>query len=529
MSASSFDLRAQSWRPRHNPWAIALAAMLATFMEVLDTSVANVALPHIAGSLSAGTSESTWVLTSYLVSNAIVLPASGWFSLIFGRKRFFLSCIALFTLSSAVCGAAQNLPQLIFARVIQGLGGGALQPVSQAILLESFPPEKRGMAMGVFAMGVVVAPIVGPILGGWLTDTYSWRWIFYVNLPVGIAAVVLCQWLLEDPPYLRQEAEKGRQVDWIGFSLMAVGLGALQIVLDKGQEENWFDSAWITRLSWLSAVTLVCFVVRELLTPDPIVQLSVLRDRNFALGTLLVFLLGAVLYGSTAAVPLFLQSLLGYTAFLSGWALSPRGVGAFLASVGVGKALSRWSGRPIMAGAFLLLAGSLLALSEATLQTSMENIQWPVFVNGLAISGIFVPLTTLASTTLPRERINQSTGLFNLARNIGGSFGIALMTTFHDRWAQVHQAYLISHLTPENPFYRAQVELFQTLVRPQAPASGPEATALQLLYTTVLAQAELWSFVDIFRAMTGLSLFCLPLCFLFRESKRERSARGTLH
>jgi DHA2 family multidrug resistance protein len=503
--------------------------MLATFMEVLDTSVANVALPYIAGNLSASASESTWVLTSYLVSNAIVLPASGWFSIVFGRKRFFLTCIALFTASSALCGAAQSLPELVIARVLQGIGGGALQPISQAVLLESFPPEKRGMAMGVFAMVVVVAPIIGPTLGGWLTDTYSWRWIFYVNLPVGIAAILLCQWVMEDPPYLRGGKAFQGGVDWLGFGLMSVGLGALQVVLDKGQEENWFDSTWITELSGLSAICLLFFVLRELSTPAPIVQLSVLQDRNFATGTFLVFLLGAVLYGSTAAIPLFLQGLLGYTAFLSGWALSPRGIGAFLASLVVGRVLSRWPGRPIMAGAFLLLGASLFVLGNVNLGISMEQIQWPVFLNGLAISAIFVPLTTLASATLAREKIGQATGLFNLARNVGGSFGIALMTTARDRLAQVHQAYMIGHLTPENPLYRARLSQFQSLLDPQAPSGGSETTALQILYQGFLAQADLWSFVDIFRAMAWVCLLCLPLCFLIREAKGRAGPEAGLH
>src|SRR5213082_24013 len=334
----------KEWTPSFNPWLIAAAVMLATFMEVLDTSVANVALPHIAGNLSATPEESTWVLTSYLVSNAIILPATNWLSRYFGSKRFLITCIIIFTLSSALCGAATSLSMLIVARVLQGAGGGALQPIAQSVLLESFPPEKRGQAMAVFGMGIVVAPIIGPTLGGWITDNYSWRWIFYINVPVGALAVFMTNAFVEDPPYIKNQ-RPGR-IDYIGFGLMAVGLATLQLVLDKGQEEDWFSSSLITWATVFAVVALVAFVVWELRSKEPIVNLRILKNRNFAVGTLLITLMGVVLYGSIALLPLFLQTLMGYPATASGMAVSPRGFGSILSMLVVGRLVGRVNGLP---------------------------------------------------------------------------------------------------------------------------------------------------------------------------------------
>src|SRR5882724_10993103 len=318
----------REWTPSFNPWLIAAAVMLATFMEVLDTSVANVALPHIAGNLSASTDEATWVLTSYLVSNAIVLPITGWLGSRFGRKRLLITCIIIFTVSSALCGAAGSLGFLILARIIQGAGGGALQPIAQAVLLESFPPEKRGSAMAIYGMGIIVAPIIGPTLGGWITDNYSWRWIFYINVPVGALAVFMSQTFIEDPPYIRRVVGAG--IDYIGFGLMAVGLSALQIVLDKGQEDDWFGSNLIVSLAIVTVVCLTVFVIWELKTKDPIVNLKVLGNRNFGLGVVLIMVVGAILYGTTAMLPIFLQTLMGYPATQRGLAVSPRGLGSLV-------------------------------------------------------------------------------------------------------------------------------------------------------------------------------------------------------
>src|SRR5512144_391489 len=346
----------QQWVPSFNPWLIAISVMLATVMEVLDTSVANVALPHISGNLSATTEEATWVLTSYLISNAIILPATSWIGKFIGRKRFLILCIIIFTLASALCGAAPNLAILIIARILQGLGGGALQPIAQSVLLESFPPAKRGAAMALYGMGVVVAPIIGPPLGGWITDTYSWRWIFYINLPVGAVAAFMANAFVEDPPYLK--GQKPGRIDYIGFGLMALGLAALELTLDLGQQRDWFESPLIVFTATMSAVSIAAFIAWELFTPEPIVHLRVFLNRNFAIGCAMIALVGVVLYGSTALLPLFLQTLLGYPAVESGLAVSPRGVGSIVSMVVVGRLIARVDGRWLIAFGFVVLGAS---------------------------------------------------------------------------------------------------------------------------------------------------------------------------
>src|SRR5581483_4110277 len=347
----------QEWVPSFHPWLIAASVMLATFMEVLDTSVANVSLPHIAGNLSATTDEATWVLTSYLVSNAIVLPITGFLGSYFGRKRLLITCIIIFTASSALCGAATSLPMLILARVIQGAGGGALQPIAQAVLLESFPPEKRGQAMAIYGMGIIVAPIIGPTLGGWITDNYSWRWIFYINVPVGALAVFMSQTFIEDPPYIKRAVEA--TIDYIGFGLMAIWLASFQIILDKGQEEDWFAARWIVWTAVVSLGCMVAFIIRELKTRHPIVDLRVLTNRNFGIGVFLIMIVGAVLYGTTAMLPIFLQTLLGYPALQSGLAVSPRGFGSMASMIIVGRLVGILDNRYLMAAGFAILALSV--------------------------------------------------------------------------------------------------------------------------------------------------------------------------
>jgi MFS transporter, DHA2 family, multidrug resistance protein len=505
------------WKPSFNPWLIAASVMFATFMEVLDTSVANVALPHIAGTLSATTDESTWVLTSYLVSNAIVLPATNWLGHRFGRKRFLVVCVVIFTLSSAICGAATTLDILLFARVLQGAGGGALQPIAQAVLLESFPPEKRGSAMALYGMGIVVAPIIGPTLGGWITDNYSWRWIFYINVPIGIVAALMSNTFVEDPPYIRNQ-RPGR-IDYIGFGLMALGIAALQIVLDKGQELDWFSSSFITWTACLSVASLVAFVIWELRTPEPIVNLRVLANRNFALGTALIALLGIVLYGTIALLPLLLQTLLGYPALQSGLSVSPRGIGAIVSMLIVGRLVGRIDGRYLIMFGFGVLAFATYLLSDINLEISMRSIVWPQVISGLAMGFVFVPLTILATGTLTNEQIGNATGIFNLMRNIGGSFGIAGVTTMLARGAQVHQALLLSHLTP----YDAE---FQQRLREVAAGIGADPVtasnmAYGMIYQTVLAQANLLSYLDAFRLLAFLCLLACVTPLFFAKVKAK--------
>ncbi len=502
--------------------------MAATFMEILDTSVANVALPHIAGNLSATTEEATWVLTSYLVSNAIVLPITGWLGMYFGRKRLLTICICLFTFASVLCGMAPNLGFLIVARILQGTGGGALIPVSQAVLLESFPPEKRGVAMAPFGMGVIVAPILGPTLGGWITDNYSWRWIFYINLPVGIFAALMAQAFVEDPPYIKHA--KIERIDFAGFALLALWLGTLQVILDKGQQEDWFASEWIRWFAAISAISCVAFVVRELRTRHPIVDLRVLKNRNFGAGVLMITTLGAVLYGTTAALPIFLQTLMGYPALESGLALSPRGLGAFVTTFIVGQLVGRVRNRILITIGFSLLAVSSFWLGHINLQAGLWNVIWPSVLNGIAISFIFTPLTTAAVGHLQQYQMANATGIYNLMRNLGGSFGIALVSTLIVRRAQVHQALMVGHLTPFDPVY---VERLAGAAQALAPLSGSvlaQSQAQGLIYETLKNQASLWAFVENFRLFGILCLCCLPLVLLFKRVKRSpagpRSAAG---
>ena len=510
---------AGEWTPSFNPWLIAAAVMLATFMEVLDTSVANVALPHIAGNLSATPEESTWVLTSYLVSNAIILPATNWLGRYFGRKNFLIFCIVVFTASSALCGAAGSLGMLIVARILQGAGGGALQPIAQAVLLESFPPEKRGSAMAVFGMGIVVAPIIGPTLGGWITDNYTWRWIFYINVPVGIVAVLMARAFIEDPPYIKQQ-RPGR-IDYIGFSLMALALGTLQLVLDKGQEEDWFSSSLITLGAVFTGVMFISFIIWELRSKEPIVNLRILANRNFAVGTALMTVLGIVLYGTIALLPLFLQTLLGYPALQSGLAVSPRGIGSIASMIIVGRLIGKVNGRYLLLFGFCLLAYSTYLFSDINLQISMGSIVWPGILSGFAMGFVFVPLTTMALGTLRNDQMGNASGVFNLMRNTGGSLGIAAVTTLLARGVQVHQAAMVSHLTPYDPAFQQRMHDLTGALSPQA---GPAASqqAYGAIYGTVVRQASVMSYIDNFRLLSFLCVLCIPMVFLFVRVKRSK-------
>lgn len=515
------------WHPSHSPWLIAVAVMAATFMEILDTSVANVALPHIAGNLSATTEESTWVLTSYLISNAIVLPITGWLGLRFGRKRVLGLCIGIFTVASVLCGLAPDLTFLIIARIFQGIGGGAMLPISQAILLESFPPAKRGVAMAVFAMGVVVAPILGPTLGGWITDNYSWRWIFYINLPVGIFAVLMVQAVVEDPPYIRDA--KAEKIDAIGFALLAIWLGTLQIVLDKGQQEEWFASNWIRLLVFLSCASFLGFLIRECKTEHPIVQLNIFRNRNYSVGIVMMTTLGAVLYGTTAALPIFLQTMMGYPALQSGFALSPRGLGAFITTSIVGRLVGKVPNRWLISTGFVLLAVSSFWLGQINLNIARWNVIWPSVLNGIAISFIFVPLTTSTMGHLRQEQLGNATGIFNLMRNLGGSFGIAMVSTLLVRRAQVHQALMVSHLTPYDPIY---MERLSGATHSLAGMSDPVTAGLQAqgtIYGFLVSQAKLWAFVENFRLFGLFCLVCLPLVLLFKKVRSKPGQAAAAH
>jgi MFS transporter, DHA2 family, multidrug resistance protein len=480
-----------------NPWIVAISVMLATFMEVLDTAIASVALPYIAGSLAASNSEATWVLTSYLIANAVILPASNWFALRFGRKRFLISCVVLFTIASFFCGAAPTLTLLLIARVLQGAGGGALQPLSQAILLESFPPAKRGAAMALFGFGVVVAPVLGPTLGGWLTDTYSWRYAFYINIPVGILAVYMISRFVHDPPYVRNA--KPAAFDNLGFGLLILWTGCLQVALDKGQEDDWFSAVWIRWAVMILGISLFWFVRHCWRAPNPLVNLRVLRDRNFAVGCLLIFMLGFAIYITITILPLFYQEVLGYTALTAGIAVFPRGVGSMLGLPVIGVISNRIDNRIAVCAGFTAFGICTLYFSFVDLEISPSTLLVPIVLTGFALSFVFVPISSMAISTLSNERMGNATCVFNLLRNIGGSIGIATAQTFLVRRTNFHETRLAADLPQSS--YRLQQQLSASgayLGQHLGAAAGPRA-ALGLTYRQLEQQAMLLSFVDVFR------------------------------
>jgi len=503
---------------RHvNPWIIAISVMFATFMEVLDTTVVNVSLPHIAGSLSASTDEATWALTSYLVANAIILPMTGWLASRFGRKRLLMLSVIGFTSASFLCGLAPTLGALIVFRLIQGATGGALQPLSQAVLLEAFSPQDRGKAMGFWGLGIVVAPILGPVLGGWLTDSYSWRWVFYINIPVGIASIVMTQLYIFDPPYLKQE---NRSIDYWGIGLLAVGIGALQILLDKGQEDDWFASHFMTALAVISAVSLVALVIHELTTDNPIVDLRVFKARSYAVGVFLMTIMGFVLYGSMVLLPLMLQTLMGYPPFQAGIAMAPRGIGSFFMMPIVGLLTGKFDPRKLLVLGFMVAGGTLLWFSVLNLQAGYWDIFWPQLLQGVGMSLLFVPLTTVTMDPIPRERMGYATSLFNLMRNIGGSVGIALTGTMLARSNQAMTSVLGTHVTQYDPVSRRMFEqLRNSMVAAGADIVTATNRAYALLFGAVQRQAAMVSFVGIFQLLGFMFLAMIPLVVLMKRPK----------
>ncbi|MFZ1917679.1 MAG: DHA2 family efflux MFS transporter permease subunit [Terriglobales bacterium] len=525
MGAASITMNeAAEWRPAVNPWIIALTVTLATFMEVLDTSIANVALPHIAGSLSAGTDESTWVLTSYLVSNAIVLPLSGWLSSIVGRKHFYMGCVALFTVSSFLCGLAPNLGMLIFFRILQGAGGGGLQPSEQAILADTFPPAKRGMAFAVYGIAVVMAPAIGPTLGGWITDNFTWRWIFFINIPVGICSLLLTSRLIQDPPYFRRRKLSETNIDYIGLGLVALGLGTLQVVLDKGQRDDWFESNFIVILSAISAAALVWVVIWEWYHKDPIIDLHLFKQRTFATANFLMFMLGFALLGSTLLLPLFMQTLLGYTAERSGLALMPGGFTIMVCMPIVGFLLSRYSPRWLMLFGLSMLSFSLFHMTTFDLGVDFRTVTMARVFQAMGLAFLFVPINTAAYSGLPRDKNNAASGLMNLARNIGGSVGISFVTTGLARRAQVHQVRLVENLNAANPQFQSALRGITGVFSGggAGPGFGPgtaQQHAYAMLQANVIQQSTMLAYVDNFWVL-GVVIACLiPCVFLIKKAK----------
>ncbi|OGI17886.1 MAG: EmrB/QacA family drug resistance transporter [Candidatus Melainabacteria bacterium RIFOXYA12_FULL_32_12] len=514
----NIDNSDQEWKPRISPWIIAISVMLATFMEVLDTSVANVSLPQMAGSFSATTNEATWVLTSYLIANAIILPSAAWFGSYFGRKKFFIVCIAIFTLSSLMCGISSSLGMLVMARIFQGLGGGALQPISQAILLESFPRSQRGLAMAVFGMGVVVAPIIGPTLGGWITDNYSWHWIFLINIPIGIIAIIMSQIFVEDPPYIKNA--KSSRIDFVGFGFMAIWLATLQIILDKGHQAEWFSAPWICWFAAISAISFITFIIWELRVKEPIVNLRILKDRNFAIGVILMTVVGAILYATLAMLPLFLQTLMNYDAQTSGLTISPRGIGSFLTIVIVGRIfINRIDNRILVVAGFLMLGISNFMLGNINLNIGIGNVIWPNVLSGVGLGLIFIPLTNLTFSTLKNELISNGTGIFNLMRNIGGSIGISIVASLISRYSQIQQNYMVSHLTPYDPIYQQKLQVAGQYLSLKTGVVTATHQAHALFYGILVKQATLWGFIINFRLFGIICILLIPLIFFFQKIK----------
>jgi DHA2 family multidrug resistance protein len=519
---------AARWRPSHNPWAVAMTVTLATFMEVLDTSIANVALPHIAGSLSAGQDESTWVLTSYLVSNAIVLPISAWMSDRFGRKRFYMTCVLLFTISSLLCGLSTTLPMLIFFRVLQGAGGGGLGPSEQAILADTFPPSQQGMGFAMYGMAVVLAPAIGPTLGGYITDNYSWHWIFFINVPVGLLSLYLSSRMVEDPPWIKDSIERAKHtpVDYMGLALIAVGLGALQVVLDKGQREDWLASHFIQVFTAAAVLGLLAFILWELREQNPVLNLRLLKNRNFAVSNLLMFTLGAVLYGSTVLIPQFLQSLMGYTAQLAGMALSPGGLVVMAMMPVVGFLVSRVDPRKLITFGFIALALSTFHMSSMYLGIDFKTAMMYRVYQSVGLAFLFVPINTICYVGVPQEQNNQISSMINLMRNLGGSFGISFVVTMIARRSQVHQTILAAHV--------ANTPRMQTMLQGLSSTyavrlgSGPQAMqrAYGAIYGTLQQQAAVLGYKDTILAMATITVLVMPLVLLARKPKRGEVHMG---
>ncbi|WP_242395688.1 DHA2 family efflux MFS transporter permease subunit [Anaeromyxobacter oryzisoli] len=521
---SAADAPEQGFTGGHDPWAVAMTVTLATFMEVLDTSIANVALPHMAGSLSVSQDESTWVLTSYLVSNAIVLPVSGWFASRFGRKRFYMTCVAIFTASSFLCGIAPSLGALIFFRVLQGLGGGGLGPSEQAILADTFPPQKRGMAFAVYAMAVVVAPAIGPTLGGYITDRFNWRWVFFINVPVGIVSLLLSRRMIVDPPWVTAARRRVGRIDYPGLALVALGLGALEVVLDRGQEDEWFASATITAFAVVAAVTLVTFAAWEWRQEHPVVDVRLFTNRSFAAANFMMVVLGIALFGSTVLLPQYLQVWMGYTAQQAGMVLSPGGVVVILLLPVVGRLVSRHDARWLIAFGFIVISLSMFHMVKTLypgidFRTAVELRMWQAA--GLAF--LFVPINTVVYAGVPPEKNNAVSGIVNLSRNLGGSIGIALVTTLIARRAQFHQANLAAHLDAGSGALLARLAgVARALER--AGTSSVDATrqAYAVVYRQLLQQAQTLAYLDALFVLACFTAAMVPLVFLTRRVEGGR-------
>jgi MFS transporter, DHA2 family, multidrug resistance protein len=520
MSSAALTLDQDIWHPKYNPWLIAVVVALAAFMEVLDTSIANVALPYMAGSLGASNDQSTWVLTSYLVSNAIILPISGWLAGALGRKRFFMACLGVFTVSSLLCGFAPSLGFLLLFRVMQGAGGGGLQPMAQAILADTFPPQQRGLAFALYGITAIMAPTIGPTLGGWITFNYSWRWIFFINIPVGIATWLLVRRFVEDPPYLSKIKAAGVKLDYIGIALLALGIGALQILLDKGQEDDWFGSHFITTLVVVAAVCLISLVIWEWFYKTPIIDVRMFKNFNFASANLMMFMLGILLFSSLVLMPQFLQTLLGYTSQLAGIALSAGGPVLLFEMPMIGKLTTIVQARRLITFGWLALSVAMFySTKRIDLQISFSAAVWLRITQVIGLGFLFVPITLAAYVGIAPEKNNAVAGIVNFMRNMGSSVGTSLVTTLIARRSQFHQGRLIPFARPDNPnFQNMSNGLAHHSAQLGLSPHDAHLQALAVIYQGVQAQATTLAYIDTFMVLSVAAGVMFFLSFALKKN-----------
>jgi DHA2 family multidrug resistance protein len=513
-----------------NPWVIAITVTLATFMELLDTAIANVALPHIAGGLAVSAEESTWVLTSYLVSNAVVLPLSAWLSRMLGRKRYYTICVAVFTISSLLCGLAPNLGALIFFRVLQGVGGGGLAPVEQAILVDTFPPAKRAAAFALYSMAIVTAPAIGPPLGGWITDNWSWRWVFFINIPIGIISLILTNRVLSDPPEFTREVESARKegrlkIDGWGIFSVAMAFACLEVVLDRGQTEDWFESNFIIVFFSIAMVALVFAILWEWNHPDPVVEIRLLADRNFALANVFYFIFGFALYGSTVLIPQMLQRLYGYSATNAGLVLGPGAFVIVMLAPVVVRILPKVGVKRLLAFGYFVFALAMWYYASFTLATDYRHEAWARALQGLGIATLFVPVSQLAYSNMAKNKNNKASSLTNLSRNQGGSFGIAFVTTLAARRAQYHQSVLVAHNTPFDVRYQQLLNNLTNYFSAHGFSHSDAVIHAQAqVFNLLQRQATFLGFLDCFTALAWFVLLGVPLVLLIKKFKPASSS-----
>ncbi|MBQ8847865.1 MAG: DHA2 family efflux MFS transporter permease subunit [Candidatus Gastranaerophilales bacterium] len=511
----------QEWKPSHNPWIVCIPIMLAAFMFVLDETIANVALPYMAGSFSVSRQESTWVLTSYLIASGIVIPSVDFFCKLMGRKNFFIFSIILFTVSSFLCGIANSLPMMVITRILQGFGGGAVLPLSQSITLEMWPVEKRAQSMALFGMVVVIAPIIGPVLGGWITTNWSWPFIYFINIPVGILCVCLAKKLIEDPPYARKQ--KNVKMDVAGFYLLIGWLTCMQIVLDKGNDADWFGSAWVCWLTFFAILFAALFFVTQAKKKDSLINLSVFKDRNFFFGTIVQIVMMGVLLASLAILPQFLQGLMGYDAYLSGLAMMPRGVGAMMTIFFIGSIGSKINEKILVVIGLILLSFSGFMLCNLNLHIATVNIAIPNFIMGIGMAMCMIPIITLSTATLTQAQMTNASGVQNLLKNLGGAIGTSIVTTLISRKAQAHQSYLVDNMTMLNDNFTQRLQAYQGMFSQFMDNINANYMSQNLLYKQMLQQANMGAFRDTFEVCAIACVVIIPLIFLIKGIEKKKA------